>query len=262
MQLSGAHVLITGASRGIGAALAADAARRGARTTLVARDSSLLAEVAARTGGTALPADLAVQQERRTVVARAEAVQGPVDVLVNVASVDAAGSFLTLSADDLEQLYLVNLVAGAELTRQVLPAMGARGSGHVVVFSSGFSTVVSPGLSAYCSSKAGLSHLTGSLRTELRGTGVGLTLVEPGPVRTGMYADIQAEPLSGAALRRLVRLRLAREVEPEEVAAAVCAQVERGGAHAVVPRRVAPFLLFTWAPRWLSEVVLTGLPRR
>lgn len=262
MQLSGSHVLVTGASRGIGAEVAREAARRGARLTLVARSAAPLEALAAETGGRALPADLGDRDTRRGLVAKAEAEQGQVDVLVNVASLDSAGSFLKLTADDLEELLTVNLTAGAELTRQVLPAMVARGSGHVVVFSSGFSTVVAPGLAAYCASKGGLAQLCGVLRTELKGSGVGLTLVEPGPVKTGMYADIQAEPLSGAALRRLVRLRLTREVEPQEVARATCDQIEAGGAHVVVPRRNTPFMLFTWAPRWMSEVVLTGLPRR
>ncbi len=156
MQLSGTHVLVTGASRGIGAEVAREAARRGARLTLVARSAAPLEALAAETGGTALPADLGDRDTRRGLVARAEALNGTVDVLVNVASLDAAGSFLALDADTLEELLTVNLTAGAELTRQVLPAMVARGSGHVVVFSSGFSTVVAPGLAAYCASKGGL----------------------------------------------------------------------------------------------------------
>lgn len=262
MILSGSHVLVVGASRGIGAQLAREAAQRGARLTLVARSAEPLRQLAADLGGTALPADLADRADRRALLSRAEAAQGPVDVLACVASLDAVGSFLALTADELEQLYLVNLVACAELLRQALPAMVARGTGHAVVFSSGFSTVVSPGLAAYCSSKAGLSHLTGALRTELRGSGVAMTLVEPGPVRTSMYGDIQQERLSGAALRRLVRLRLTKEVEVDEVARAVCDRIEAGGGHVVVPRRNTPFSWFTRVPRGLSELVLTGLPRR
>lgn len=263
MQLSGAHVLVTGASRGIGACLASGAAERGAEVTVVARSPERLQQAAAALGGHALPCDLADRAARAGLVDRAEALAGrPVDVLVNCAGLDAAAGMLEVTAEQQAELFEVNLVAPAELVRQVLPGMVARRRGHVVDVSSGFSTLTCPGLVPYAASKAGLSHFTAGLRLELRGTGVGTTLVEPGPVRTGLYADIEAQPLAAAAVRRMLRLRLTVLSEPEEVARATLDAVESGRRHVVPPLRMTPALALTWVPRRVGDLLLSGLPRR
>ncbi|MCW2680270.1 MAG: short-chain dehydrogenase [Frankiales bacterium] len=263
MKLSGSHVLVTGASRGIGAHIAAGAAQRGATVTLVARSAEALAARATELGGYALPCDLGVPAEREGLVARAEAAAGrPVDVLVNVAGLDAVAGMLEVTAEQMRSLYEVNLLAPAELVRQVLPGMVARGRGHVVTVSSGFSTVTAPGLVPYASSKAGLSHFHAGVGLELRGTGIGLTLVEPGPVRTQMWEDIEEHGLSAAALERWVRLQLTRIVTPEEVAIKVLDGVEQGKSHVVPSRRMSPVLAFTWIPRRVGDLALTGVRRR
>lgn len=263
MELSGAHVLVTGASRGIGAQVAERAAGRGAALTLVARSADVLAERAQRLGGHALPCDLGDAGQRSDLIARAESAAGrPVDVLVSCAGVDQVGGMLELTAGQLRQVYEVNLVAPAELLRQVVPGMVARGRGHLVTVSSGFSTVIGPGFVPYASSKAGLSHFHAGLRLELRGTGIGMTLVEPGPVETAMYADIEADPLAAAVMRRFLRLRLTRTVTAEDVATRILDAVERDRAHVVPVRRMSPVLAFDWLPRRVSELVLTGVARR
>lgn len=262
MRLSAAHVVVTGASRGIGAALARGAAERGATVTLVARNAGRLREFAVELDGHALPADLADRAQLRGLIDRAEQQAGqPVDVLINNAGIDAAGSMLDLDADALADAIMVNLLAPAELSRQALPGMVARGRGHVVNLSSGFSTVNAPGLTPYCATKAGLSHFTGGLAVELAGTGVGTTLVEPGPVRTGMYEEL-AQGLAHEALRRMIRLQLTAEVDPTDVAEATLDKVESGGGHVVLPRRMAPGLAFTWLPRAVSKAALVGVRRR
>jgi uncharacterized protein len=262
VKLSGSHVVVTGASRGIGACLAREAARRGATVTLVARSAGPLSELAAETGGHALPADLADRTQVDGLIARAEQQVGrPVDVLVNNAGLDAAGSFLTLTEDDLADLVAVNLAAPLELARQVLPGMVQRDRGHVVNVSSGFSTVNTPGLAPYSASKAGLSHFTGALRVELRGTAVGTTLVEPGPVRTDLYEGLH-HTLSIDALKRLMRLQLTAEVDPDDVAVATLDKVESGGGNVVRPRRMAPAMALTWLPRRATDLALTGVRRR
>ena len=262
MKLSGSHVVVTGASRGIGACLARQAADRGAHVTLVARSAGPLEALASELGGIPLPADLADRAQVADLVPRAAAAAGrPVDVLVNNAGLDSAGSFLGLSADDIADLVAVNLTAPMELTRQALPGMVERGRGHVVNVSSGFSTVNAPGLTPYCASKAGLSHFTGGLNVELRGTGVDTTLVEPGPVRTDLYEGLQ-KTLSIDALRRMMRLQLTAEVDPDDVARATLDKVEAGGGHVVLPRRMAPAMALTWLPRRVADVALTGVARR
>ena len=262
MRLAGAHVLVTGASRGIGALVAEHAARRGALVTVVARSEQPLRALADRVDGRALPVDLADPEQRRDLVQRAEDEAGrPVDVLVNAAGVDAVGSLLATHEQTMAELFQVNLVAPAELCRQVVPGMVSRGRGHVVNVSSGFSTVNAPGLTPYCATKAGLSHFTGGLDLELQGTGVGTTLVEPGPVRTELYENLQST-LSYDALRRMMRLQLTAEVDPDDVARATLDRVEKGGGHVVLPRRMAPAMALTWLPRAVTGVALAGVRRR
>ena len=263
MKLSGAHVLVTGASRGIGGCVAEGAARRGATVTLVARSADALRERADALSGHAVPCDLADPAQRADLVARVEQVAGrPVDVLVSCAGVDQVAGMLEVTAEQLQQVFEVNLVAPAELLRQVVPGMVARGRGHLVTVSSGFSTVIGPGFVPYAGSKAGLSHFHAGLRLELRGTGIGMTLVEPGPVQTEMYGDIEEHRLASAVMRRFLRLRLTRIVGPEDVATRILDAVEHDRAHVVPVRRMVPVIGFDWLPRRVSELVLTGVPRR
>lgn len=263
MKISGAHVLVTGASRGIGAALAQGAAARGALVTLVARSAGPLGKLAAELGGHALPADLADRTDRADLVARAEALAGrPVDVLVNCAGLDSSGGLLEVSAQDMAQLFEVNLLAPAELSRQALPGMVARGRGHIVDVSSGFSSVVAPGLVPYAASKAGLSHFHAGLRVELRGSGVGTTLVEPGPVRTSMWDGIVDQGLASGGMRRFKQMKLAVVTEPRDVAEHALDAVERDRRHSVLPRRMVPVMVFGWLPKRVADLALTGVPRR
>ena len=183
-------------------------------------------------------------------------------MLVSAAGLDRVAGVLELTEADLTALYQVNLLAPAELLRQAAGPMAARGRGHLVTFSSGFSSITAPGLAAYCSSKAGVSHLTEALGHELRGSGVQVTLVEPGPVRTEMYDDIEQHRLAGPPLARFRRLRLSRVVDPQEMADAVLDGIESGAAHVVRPRRMLPVVALTWLPRAVSRAVLTGLPKR
>ena len=262
MRLSGSHVLVTGASRGIGADLARDAARRGATVTLVARSADELGKLAADVGGHALPADLSDLGQVKGLIARAEAQAGqPIDVLVNDASTEATGSTLTQTAEELAYALSLNLHAPTELTRQVLPGMVERGRGHILNVSSGYSAVNTAGLTTYCATKAGLSHYTSGIAVELRGTGVGTTLVEPGPVNTSMWQRLQPT-LAAPSLHRLLKLQMTAVVEPEDVARAALDKVEAGGGHVVLPRRMTPILAMAWAPRKAAELVLTGVQRR
>ena len=262
MRLSGTHVLITGASRGIGEQIAREAARRGATVTLVARSAAELEKLAADLGGHALPADLSDPVQVRGLIPRAEEQAGrPVDVLVNDAGTEAAGSMLEQDADELAYALSLNLHAPTELTRQVLPGLVARGRGHVVNVSSGYSTVNTAGLTTYCATKAGLSHFTSGIAQELRGTGVGTTLVEPGPVNTSMWGRLEPT-LAAPSLRRLLRLQMIAVVEPDDLARAVLDKVEAGGGHVVLPRRMTPIMAMAWLPKRAAELALVGVPRR
>src|SRR5262249_43989198 len=186
VELRDALVLVTGASRGIGLATAEAFAARGARLVLVARDTPALQEAAARLGATALPADLADPAALDGLVAKA----GDVDVLVNNAGIDVSKPLWEHTAEDIQRLMQINLVTPIELTRQALPGMVQRRRGHIANVSSLAGVVSLPGFASYGASKAGLTHFTASLAADLRGTGVGVTVVEAGPVRSDFLESV------------------------------------------------------------------------
>src|SRR5947209_14302015 len=123
MELAGRRVLITGASRGIGQALAERFTAVGARVALVARSEGPLKELADRLGGTAHPADLGDREQLVGLIDRIEGDAGPIDVLVNNAGVDLAGSFVSNASDDIHLLFRVNLLPPIELCHQGIPRM-------------------------------------------------------------------------------------------------------------------------------------------
>ena len=262
MDLSDSRVLLTGASRGIGEALARRFAGAGARVALVARSAAAIDQLAAELGGTAHAADLADARQVQGLVERIEADGGPVDVLVNNAGVEGVGTFDAQTAEEVEHLFRLNLLTPAELIRQVVPGMLRRGRGHLVNISSLAGCAVFPGIASYSSSKAGLSHLTAGLRADLRGTPVGTTLVELGPIPTDMLDRVEScEPVR-ASFQRLYRLRLLVDVDREVVARTVVDAVASGRRHVRHPKRAIAFPLLTEAPRRVVEVLLTGVRAR
>jgi len=261
-RLVGRRVLVTGASRGIGRALAHEFAANGARLALVARSGGELTELAQQLGGAAYAVDLSEPTQVRGLVAAIEDDAGPVDVLVNNAGIEMAGHLLDASAADLEALYRLNLVTPVELCRQVLPGMLARRRGHIVAMSSLAGVATFPGLAAYGSTKAGLTHLTSGIRADLRGTPVGTTLVEIGPVATQMMERATQYAPTRDAFARMYRLRLLRQISAQDVARATVAAVQTGQRHVRLPRRVAFAAALIETPRRTAEFLLTGVPHQ
>ncbi len=259
MQIVGRHVLVTGASRGIGRALAEAFAAEGAQLALVARDAGALSDLAARLGGAAYAADLTDPAQVGGLVSAIEGDAGPLDVLVNNAGTEMTGHLLDTSAADLEALYRLNLLTPAELCRQVLPGMLERRRGHIVAMSSLAGVAIFPGLAAYGSSKAGLTHLVSGLRADLRGTPIGTTLVEIGPVATQMMERASQYAPTREAFSRMSRLGLLRQVPVQDVARATVAAVRTGQRHVRLPRRVALSAVLSETPRRLVELLLTGV---
>lgn len=259
MQLVGKRVLVTGASRGIGEALARAFASAGARVALVARSEDRIRALATELSGTAYPADLADADQVAGLIGRIERDDGPVDVLVNNAGVDSTASFTDAPADELRQVTEVNFLAPAELCRQVVPGMVRRKGGHIVNVSSGAGAVALPGLVSYSASKAALSHFTAGLRADLRGLPVGTTLVELGPVPTEMLSHIDDYEPTRRSFDRLYRLRLIVDVPRETVAGAILAAVQKNRRHVRLPRRGSPFGLLPEVPRRMTELMLTGI---
>ena len=183
-------VLVTGASRGLGAAFAEQIARAGARVVLVARTEDALGDVADRVrrlGGepVVLAADLALPGASADLAGRLADAHLAIDGLVNNAGYGVAGPFLDASPDDAEGMVMLNAVALTGLTRQLVPGMVARGRGGVLNVASIAGFAPTPRFAVYAATKAYVRSFSDALHTELRGTGVAVTCVHPGPIRTG-----------------------------------------------------------------------------
>jgi pyruvate,water dikinase len=260
MDLVGRHVVVTGASQGIGEKLAERFAARGARVLVVARSANRLHAVAERIGGSWLAADLSVADEVDALVHRCLDQLGHIDVWVNNAGVETHDAFVHVDRDHLRTLARVNVEATMLLTRDVLPHMLQRGSGHVVQVSSVTGAVSFPGMAAYSASKAAMHNLTETLRLELTGSGVGLTLVAPGPVTTAMWDRVEdAQGWTAPALRRFRRLRFLPQVDPEDLASDVVSAVESGKAHVRPKGRFQIYHVLDNLPRRLVQASLVGV---
>lgn len=262
MELQGRRVLITGASRGLGAALAESFAAAGARVALVARTGDAITALAARLGGTAYVVDLSDQSQVDGLVARIEADGGPIDVLVNNAAVETTELIDAMDEGDIARTISLNLITPERLTRQVLPGMLARNSGHIVNVSSMTGIANIPSTSVYSSTKAGLSHFSGGLAADLKGTKVGVTLVEPGPIDTAMWDNITASKAVQLAARRVEKLQLMPHMAPADLAKAVVRGVQADRYHVRFPRRGLLLYLLENAPRRMMAWCLAGVPAR
>lgn len=192
MRFTNQVVWITGASTGIGEALALAFAQEGARLVLSARNEAALHRVAAACAPAetlVLPLDLADAAALPATVAQVLARYGRLDVLVNNGGVSQRSLALETSLDVDRRLMEVNYFGTVALTKAALPALLKQGRGRVVVVSSLVGKFGTPYRSAYAASKHALHGFFDSLRAELAGTGVGITLVCPGFVRTGVSVN-------------------------------------------------------------------------
>ncbi len=256
--MRGKRVVVTGASRGIGADLARRFASVGARVVLVARGADAIEKLAADLDGEAHPCDLGDRTQRDGLIRRIEA-HGPIDVLVNNAGLLDTTAFDAMDPASIDALIDVNLHAPIQLTRAALPGMLARRTGRIVDISSMAGSSCLPGVAVYGATKAGLSHFNGYMRAELAGTGVSTTLVELGPVDNEMGNSLDAHGPMHRSLDRLRALRLVKELPPERVARAIVRAVERDDTYLRMPKRAAAFPVIATVPRQLGRVLLAGV---
>jgi uncharacterized protein len=192
------RVLLTGASGGIGQAIARALASRGASLILTGRRDDALASLAAEVSGQALACDLSDRDQ----VSRLVAEVGDVDILVANAAHPASGALIELDQERIDRMLEVNLRAPISLARGLAPAMASRGRGHLVFISS--------------ATKFGLRGFALGLREDLRQSGVGVSVVLPGFIRdAGMFAQADVELPRGVGTRT-----------PEQVAEAVVRAIE------------------------------------
>ncbi|HVK13154.1 MAG TPA: SDR family NAD(P)-dependent oxidoreductase [Gemmataceae bacterium] len=217
MRFAGQVVLITGASSGIGRALAVEFARHGARVGVTARREDRLRQLAdeVRAGGGTIEyavADAADREAMRVALASLAERLGPCDVLIANAGVGSSNTATDLNVPGAEALIRTNLLGPMYAFEAVLPGMLARGSGHLVGVSSVASLKGLPTAAAYCASKAGLSAYLESLRISLRSKSIAVTTIQPGFVRTEMTDKnphmmfvMDAEPAAKLIVRAIVK---------------------------------------------------------
>lgn len=261
MKLQGKTVVVTGASRGIGEAIAKECLAAGATVIGVARNAILLEQTMKALGGKSVVCDLADASAVDGLISRIEVTYGPVDVLVNNASVDHTGYFANTSDDDVRSIIQINQITPIELVRQVLPGMTARGSGHIVNVSSLAASAGFVGMSLYCSSKAGLSNFHRVLRHELASCPVHTTLVEVGPIPTDMLDGVYSLAATERSFRRMRRLGLMPEVSRQRVAQGVRDAIEGEKRHVRLPRRAILYPWMSSAPQKIIDILLGDIAR-
>ncbi len=220
MKIEGLRILLTGASGGIGEALAAALAAKGAKLALAGRRREALEAVAMRIGGAeVVTGDLTDADARATLVNDAVAKLGGVDLLINNAGALEFRLFAEQEPAAVERILQTNLVGPTLLTHALLPHMLERGAGRIVNVGSTFGTIGFACFSAYSASKFGLRGLSEALRRELEGSGVEVTYVAPRAART----KINDERVM--AMGREVKMNMDT---PERVAAEVVRAIEKG----------------------------------
>ena len=210
--------IVTGASRGIGAAIAHALDRAGARVVLVARDAAALDAVAGRLANdpVVLAADLEDPDVPGRIVADARDRLGAIDVVVNNAAVGARVPTEQLDAALIDRLYAVNVRAPLLLIAALVPSMVERRSGSIISISSGSAVVGTPRRAAYAATKGAIDAATRSLAIELGPHGIRVNSVAPGVVDTAMWARNKAIPGVIEEIEALTPLR--RWATPEDIA--------------------------------------------
>jgi NAD(P)-dependent dehydrogenase (short-subunit alcohol dehydrogenase family) len=209
---AGQTVLVTGASRGIGFAVAWRFAELGAAVGMVARDPERIVTAARRVPGRAHPVAVDLTDPAQCVDAVDEVADalGPIDVLVSCAGVLQRDFVEDITVEDFERNYRLHTGAALWLSQRVLPEMRRRGRGRIVLVSSELGLIGAPTYGAYCASKWALVGLAESLQHELAGTGVRATVVCPGDVRTEQLRDEHAwGPTGGSAYEKAMEPALA-----------------------------------------------------
>ena len=261
MRLQNARVIVTGASQGIGRAIALEFGRRGARVALASRDRPALEEVAASIkaeGGTAvvIPTDVTAEGAVEQMAKEAIRELGGIDILVNNAGRGMSATIGDASSADVEALFALNVLAAGAAIRAVLPIMRAQRSGMIINISSMAGRVVVPRIGYYSASKFALTAIGDALRMEESHRGIKVMNVFPGTTRSN-FGENRLGARGRQAHQRFP------PVTAEKVARRIAQAVERD-QHSVYiswfPDRAA--IAANWLAGWAISAVLRGWARR
>jgi len=213
VKVAGRSVLLTGATGGLGQAIARRLSAAGARIVLSGRRADVLEQLARELDAQIAVADLADPESVRGLIAD----HGDIDILLANAALPGSGRLDSFSEEQIDRALDVNLRAPIVMARAIAPRMVARGDGHIVFMSSLAGKTSTAGSSIYNATKFGLRGFAGALRAELHGTGVGVSAIFPGFIRdAGMFADAGVTLPAGVGTK-----------SPEHVAAATLRAIER-----------------------------------
>lgn len=238
-SLAGQSVLVTGAARGIGAALARKAAARGARVALVGLEPDELARVADELGPEHLwvAADVTDPEALKAAVQRTVDTFGGLDVVVANAGIAPLTTVMTSSAHALARTIEVNLIGTMLTAHAALPEIAKR-RGHLLLISSAAAFTVLPGMSAYCASKAGVERFGDVLRLEVAHRGVSVASAHPTWIDTDMVRDTEAALPTFKDVRAKLPGPLGAFTSVEACAEALVGNLETRRRRVFVPRSV------------------------
>jgi short-subunit dehydrogenase len=267
--LAGLRVLVTGASQGIGRAIAVEAARRGCRVIASARSADLLAELAAevrKSGGTleTVAGDICKPEDRAALVAASEKYYGGLDILINNAGIGATGHFVDSDPAALRSIFETNFFALCEVTRLFIPVLKKGRTPILVNISSVLGRRAIPGRPLYSASKFAVAGFSEALRAELSKDGIDVLVVNPGLTQTNFSKNMLEQ-------KAKVQLDHLRGMTSEEVAVATLDAAAKGKPEITLTRqgrllvalsRFAPSLVDFFARRKVRKVFADEIAAR
>jgi uncharacterized protein len=260
MKLDGALALVTGASSGIGEATARALAARGSHVLLLARNLNRLNAIVddiRRQGNTAdaYEVDMLDAHAISLVIQQLEKTHGSPHILINSAGAGRWLPILETSAEDAAQMITVPYLAAFNITRDLLPGMLARGSGHIVNITSVAARLAWPGAVAYAAARAAIEGFTNALRADLYGSGIGVTLAIFGTVETPYWIH---NP--GSRERLPKQASRIPALSPQKVASLIISAVEKGSRTIVAPTSFRLLFLLNNLFPALTEASMSKTP--
>ncbi|MGK8523641.1 SDR family oxidoreductase [Nocardia asteroides] len=249
---AGKHVIVTGGSEGIGAAVAETFARRGARVSVIARRELALRDTAKRLGADWAAADVTRPEELGSAITELEQRNGPCDVIACCAGLALPGRFLEVDTAEFDVQMSANYLGAVHAVRRVLPGMVARSSGKILLISSTAAFLGITGYTAYGPTKASIRQLALCLRYEVEPKGVDVTVIYPADTDTpGLAMENQRKPVETKAITGSIE-----PMSAQRVAEAAVRGLEHGRHHIALDPLTRFFLAWANLPEDLARPFL------